>query len=159
MALKSVSKAEVVETPTRAEPTLPAPRIRPPQVEGASERFAASDPTVDLTKLPVVGPLLGRALKNRRFQFYAILPSQVLFWLVVIAGIFGVAEPERNFGTVITWYIWFALIFMVTVTVGRAWCVTCPFGGFGEWLQRRTFWKRTQKSLGLGWKMPRSLAG
>ena len=159
MAVKMVNKAEAIEAPTRAEPTLPAPRIRPPQKDGVAERFSPSDTRLDLTKLPIIGPRLEQALRSRRFQFSLILPSQILFWLVVFAGFFGTVEATENFGTTITWFVWFALIFPLTLVVGRAWCVTCPFGGFGEWIQRRTFWKRTQKALGLDWKMPESLAG
>lgn len=136
----------------------PAKRVRPVQTEGVKEHFAESDASVDLTRLPVFGPVLKRMLKSRRFQFYIILPSQILFWLVVLSGIFGTLEPTQNFGTAITWYIWFALMFPVTLLIGRVWCLTCPFGGLGEWVQRRTFWKRTQKKLGLGLKMPQPLA-
>jgi len=42
--------------------------------------------------------------------------------------------------------------------VGRAWCAMCPFGGFAEWIQRRTLWKRTQTTLSLGRKFPEPLA-
>ena len=34
----------------------------------------------------------------------------------------------------------------------------CPFGGFGEWIQRKSFFKRTQSALGLGKKYPQKLA-
>jgi polyferredoxin len=149
---------EPVDPTVKVSPALPARRVRDIQREGVKERFSGSDATVDLTKSPVFGKILERMLKSRRFQFYFILPSQILFWLVVVSGIFGTLEPAQNFGTAITWYIWFALMFPATLLIGRAWCLTCPFGGLGEWVQRRTFWKRTQKKLGLGLKMPQVLA-
>jgi hypothetical protein len=34
----------------------------------------------------------------------------------------------------------------------------CPFGGFAEWVQRHTFWRRTQTALGLGRTFPEPLA-
>jgi len=34
----------------------------------------------------------------------------------------------------------------------------CPFGGFAKWLQRKTFWQRTQKTLGLGRKLSEPIA-
>jgi NosR/NirI family nitrous oxide reductase transcriptional regulator len=154
MATKSL---EVVDE-TAFEPAFPLPRVRPAQKEGVAKRFADSDSQIDLTGLPVVGKLLKAGLKKRYFQFTIILPSQILFWLVVFTGIFGVLEPSKNFATAITWYIWFALMFPLTLVAGRVWCVTCPFGGLAEWIQRKTLWSRKQKSLGLGWKMPKPLA-
>ncbi len=150
--------AKITDFQAKMELTLPAPRIRTPQREGLAKRFSPSDSNLDLTRLAVVGPALARAVKSRKFQFLVILPSQILFWLVIFTGIFGVIDPTKNFATAITWYIWFALMFPLTLAIGRAWCVTCPFGGFGEWIQRKTLWGRKQKTLGLGWKMPKPLA-
>ena len=158
MATRIESPQELLLAPPPVDAPLAAPRIRPHQKEGAVEHFADSDSGLDLTRLPVVGRILNSGLKRRYFQFSIILPSQILFWLVVFTGIFGIVEPTQNFATAITWYVWFALMFPLTLIVGRAWCVTCPFGGFGEWIQRKTFWSRKQKSLGLGWKMPKPLA-
>ena len=159
MALDTTKNVEPLGATATVESTMPVRRVRDAQKAGLEERFSDSDARTDLTRVPVIGPPLSRILKSRKFQFYIILPSQVLFWLVVISGIFGTLEPTQNFATAITWYIWFALVFPLTLLVGRAWCATCPFGGVGEWIQRKTFWKRTQKSLGLGWKLPQSLAG
>jgi len=41
-----------------------------------------------------------------------------------------------NFGTAITWYVWFCLVFVMMVVVGRAWRSMSPFSGFGERIQR-----------------------
>ncbi len=158
MAIQEANRPEVLSPVTKTDSALPLPRLRTAQREGVRERFADSDSGIELTTLPLIGPILRRALRDRRFQFTIILPSQILFWLVVFSGIFGVLEPTKNFGTAITWYVWFALMFPLTLLVGRIWCVTCPFGGFGEWIQRKTLWARKQKSLGLGWKMPKPLA-
>ena len=139
------------------DPIPVALRLRPAQREGLHERFAPSDPSPgwDLTAR---SPRLARLVKSRRFQFFLILPNQIVFWTVIFVGLFGTVVPGLNFGTAITWYVWFCLVFVMMVVVGRAWCSMCPFGGFAEWVQRRTFWQRTQKTLGLGWKFPEPLA-
>ncbi|HET9081933.1 MAG TPA: 4Fe-4S binding protein [Trebonia sp.] len=158
-------------TPARAgneqndSPALPAAardpvpitlHLRPPHRDGLQERFGPSDPPRgwDLTR----NPRIARLLHDRKFQFLLILPNQIIFWTVIVVGLLGTAVPGLNFGTAITWYIWFCLVFVLMVVVGRAWCVMCPFGGFAEWIQRRTLWKRTQKALGLGLKFPEPLA-
>jgi NosR/NirI family nitrous oxide reductase transcriptional regulator len=158
MATKIANPADLAELspPTDLPATLT--RTRAPIEEGVQEKFSDSDSQMDLTRLPVIGPILKLGLKRRSFQFSIILPSQILFWIVVFVGIFGIVEPTQNFASTVTWYIWFALIFPLTLALGRIWCVTCPFGGFGEWIQRKTLWARKQKSLGLGWKMPKGVA-
>jgi NosR/NirI family nitrous oxide reductase transcriptional regulator len=131
-----------------------ARRLRPAKDRGL-ERFAATDPSIDIAR----NPRVAKFLRHRRYQFKLILPNQIIFWLVITSGFIGTADPGRNFGTAITWYVWFCAVFVMMVVVGRAWCAMCPFGGLAEWIQRKTFWQRTQKALGLGWKLPESWAG
>ncbi|MHB2022186.1 MAG: 4Fe-4S binding protein [Mycobacteriales bacterium] len=138
------------------DPLSAATHLRPPERAGLAERFGPSDPSpgLDLTR----NPRLARLVGNRKFQFFLILPNQIVFWTVIFVGLFGTAIPGLNFGAAITWYVWFCLVFVMMVVVGRAWCAMCPFGGFAEWLQRRSLFARTQKSLGLGRKFPAPLA-
>lgn len=138
------------------DPVAVAIRLRAPQREGIGERFGPSDvsPGLDIAR----NPRVARILHNRKFQFFLILPNQIIFWTVIFVGIMGTAIPGLNFGAAITWYVWFCLVFVMMVVVGRAWCAMCPFGGFAEWIQRRTFFQRTQKTLGLGRKFPEPLA-
>ncbi len=138
------------------DPVPIALQLRPPHREGAESRFGPSDPPRgwDITR----NPRVARLVRDRRFQFLLILPNQIIFWTVILVGLLGTTIPGLNFGTAITWYVWFCLVFVLMVVVGRAWCAMCPFGGFAEWVQRRTFWRRTQKALGLGRKFPEPLA-
>lgn len=133
-------------------------RLRSP-IKPDPKRFQNTDPGIDLTENRIFGKWLSKALHNRKFQFFLILPNQIIFWVVIATGIFGLTTPGRNFGPAITWYLWFAMVFVLTAVFGRAWCAMCPFGGFGEWIQRRTLFQRTQKALGLGKKLPESWAG
>ncbi len=133
-----------------------AVRLRKPYETDVEQRFRLTDPSkgLELSKNKHVR----RVLKNRKFQFFLILPNQIVFWGVIFLGILGTVNPDLNFATAITWFLWFALVFVMMVVVGRAWCVMCPFGGFAEWIQRKSFWNRTQKALGLGRKFPESIA-
>jgi len=137
-------------------PVATAVHLRPTHREGMAQRFAPTDPprTWDVARHPRVA----RLLRSRRFQFMLILPNQIVFWAVILLGLLGTVVPGLNFGTAITWYLWFCLVFVMMVVVGRAWCAMCPFGGFGEWVQRRALWRRTQKVLGLGRKLPEPIA-
>ena len=148
---------EMRDPPARLADAVPeSVHLRPPERAGLVERFAASDPSpgLDLTR----NPRVARLLRNRKFQFLLILPNQIVFWTVIFVGLLGTAIPGLNFGAAITWYVWFCLVFVMMVVVGRAWCAMCPFGGFAEWIQRRTLFQRTQKALGLGRKLPEPVA-
>jgi NosR/NirI family transcriptional regulator, nitrous oxide reductase regulator len=134
----------------------PARRLTVARREGFERHFRPTDPRIDLLRLPLVGRPLNRAVKSRPFQFALILPNQIVFWLVIATGLIGAAVPQRNFSTVITWYLWFCVVFVLMVGVGRAWCMMCPFGGAAEWVQRRTFWQRHPISIGLHRKWPAS---
>ena len=140
----------------QGDPVSAAVRLRPAKRAGLEERFAATDPEpgLEVTR----NPRVARLMRNRKFQFLLILPNQIVFWTVIFVGVLGTAIPGLNFGAAITWYVWFCLVFVMMVVVGRAWCAMCPFGGFAEWVQRRTFFRRTQKALGLGRKFPEPLA-
>ena len=144
------------ESDAPADPVSTAVRLGTTRREGLAERFSPTDPEpgLELTR----NPRVARFVRNRKFQFLLIVPNQVIFWTVIFVGIAGTAIPGLNFGAAITWYIWFCLVFVMMVVVGRAWCAMCPFGGFAEWIQRRSFWRRTQKTLGLGRKFPEPLA-
>jgi NosR/NirI family nitrous oxide reductase transcriptional regulator len=138
------------------DPIAVAIRTHRPEDPGAIGRFTPTDPSpgLDIARHPQVA----RILKDRRLQFLLILPNQIIFWLVIGIGLLGTVVPGLNFATAITWYLWFCLVFVMMVVVGRAWCAMCPFGGFGEWIQRRAFWKRKDSSIGLGLKMPEKIA-
>jgi len=132
-----------------------AQRLRQPFIKNFIQRFqkASSSQAIEITKNPNVA----RFVRSRPFQFLLILPNQIIFWTVIIVGLIGTVIPGLNFATAITWYIWFCVVFVLMVVIGRAWCAMCPFGGFAEWVQRKTLWKRLQKSLGLGIKVPQPI--
>jgi NosR/NirI family nitrous oxide reductase transcriptional regulator len=140
----------------RDDPIVRAVHLRAPVRKGIEERFAPTDPNPgrDIARHPRVA----RMLRSRKLQFLLILPNQLIFWLVIFVGVLGTAVPGLNFGNAITWYIWFCLVFVLMVVVGRAWCSMCPFGGFAEWIQRRALWQRAQRRLGLGRKLPEPVA-
>ena len=102
--------------------------------------------------------LLRTLLRKRWFQFMLVLPNQAIFWLVIVAGVVGRQIAPANIATAITWYLWFCIVFVLMVGVGRGWCAMCPFGGAGEWLQRKSLFKRKDGSVGLGLKYPERLA-
>ena len=142
--------------PPSDDPVTVAVRLRPARTDGMAQRFAPTDEPArrELTRHGWVA----RLFRSRTFPFAFILASQIVIWLVILSGFAGTVDPGLNFGTAITWYLWFCLVFVLMVVIGRGWCAICPFGGFAEWVQRRSLWQRAQRGLGLNRTMPEKAA-
>ncbi len=60
--------------------------------------------------------------------------------LVVVATLYGALAPaghpfkvtETNPAMMVTWFVWFPILPLVTASVGRVWCAVCPIAGFGD---------------------------
>jgi len=83
-------------------------------------------------------PWLKRLARMRSFQFLAILPNFLLFYLFLIAGLFGTPVGNANILIVFVWILWWVLLIAVMVPFGsRVWCTMCPLPFFGDLVQRR----------------------
>lgn len=130
-------------------------------------RPADRTPTVRKIDLFRLFPWLKKFAQLRSFQFLLVLPNLILFYIFLIAGIFGSPIGNRNIIIVFVWILWwFLLITLLVPFLSRIWCVLCPFPFFGEWLQRRALIKvRSGKTgglrntmFGLNRKWPRNLS-
>ena len=98
-----------------------------------------------------------RLLKMRGFQFALQLPNAIIFLLVIFAGIWGTQLGDKNFATVITWLVWWAVIIFTFLFFSRTWCMVCPLVSLAEWLQRGRLWGVGKRVLSLNRKWPRRL--
>ncbi len=93
-------------------------------------------------------------IKNRKTQFLFQLPAVLLLVLVVFAGFFGIQNSNKSLATISIWVIWWSLLIISLALFGRVWCFMCPFGAIGDWLQRRTFYKKVNDAFSLNRKWP-----
>jgi polyferredoxin len=93
------------------------------------------------------------------FQFLIVLPTTVGIVVVLLSAAVGVEHPSVNFGLVFTWVVWWSALLVSFALFGRAWCLACPVGAVGEWLQRLSFWWRSPRTAGLELAWPRPLRG
>ena len=98
-----------------------------------------------------------RVLDLGPFQFLLVLPTAATVAVVLISSAVGMEHPSVNFGTVFTWVVWWGGLLLSFVVAGRVWCLVCPVGAAGEWLQRLSFWWRSSATAGLGLTWPRRL--
>jgi transcriptional regulator with AAA-type ATPase domain/pSer/pThr/pTyr-binding forkhead associated (FHA) protein len=60
--------------------------------------------------------------------------------LVVVTTLYGALAPAghpfkvtaTNPAMMVTWFVWFPILPLVTASVGRVWCAVCPIAGFGD---------------------------
>jgi len=107
----------------------------------------------DLLRLP----LIKRMMKHRAFQFALQLPNALIFLLVIVAGIWGTTLGDKNFATVVTWLVWWAVIIFTFLFLSRTWCMVCPLVSIAEWIQRGRLWKVGNRLFTLNRKWPRRL--
>lgn len=91
-----------------------------------------------------------RSDRMRDFLRHPLVPSVFIwfniFMVVVMAGftLFGGTRPAghplqefgNNPGMLITWLIWFPILPISAVLLGRVWCTVCPIAGIGDLVAR-----------------------
>ncbi|MEM1965844.1 MAG: 4Fe-4S binding protein [Candidatus Caldarchaeum sp.] len=103
-------------------------------------------------------PLIKWFVRKRWFQFAVITPNLAIFFILMIAGFYGLPVGNKNVSVLVVWILWWAALMILLVPIGgRLWCMMCPMPAIGEWLQRRTLTQKNEKNLGLGKKWPKFL--
>ena len=84
-----------------------------------------------------VFPGIRRFLAARHHYAYLRTAGDILFIVVVISGLFGPRDPDRNFAVFLTWGLLWPSIVLSWFFTGKMWCGICPFPGLGVFLQRK----------------------
>jgi polyferredoxin len=84
-------------------------------------------------------PLLKWLVKRRSFQFLLLFPGVVVFYLFIIASLWGSPVGNSNIAIIVVWILWwFALKAIFVPLGGRLWCMICPLPAPAEWLSRKS---------------------
>jgi polyferredoxin len=87
-------------------------------------------------------PILDRFVKSRYFQNILVLPTLIVFYLILIAGFWGTPVGNKNIAIVFIWILWWFLLIAILVPfASRIWCTVCPLPFFGELAQRLSFFR------------------
>ncbi|MGC9109830.1 MAG: 4Fe-4S binding protein [Caldimicrobium sp.] len=75
--------------------------------------------------------------------------GDIVFLILIILGLFGPQEKDRNIMLFLSWGVWWTSVVLSWFFLGRMWCALCPFPGLARLLQnlKLSFFKNPPKFL------------
>lgn len=80
--------------------------------------------------------LIGGFIKSRWFPGVFRWPTVLVFAVIIYALLMGPIAAHNNLGTALTWVLWWPLIPIMFIFLGRFWCAICPFGTVSDVVQK-----------------------
>ncbi|GAA3823902.1 4Fe-4S binding protein [Cellulomonas soli] len=81
-------------------------------------------------------PWVARTLRSGWYPKILQIPVTAVFGLVAYQLLVGPDVAHENAGTALMWVLWWPVIPIVFVLLGRFWCAVCPFGLISDTVQR-----------------------
>jgi hypothetical protein len=97
----------------------------------------------ELTNSPL--PTKNNLLKNKwvkafmRSRWYPGIiqwPTLIVFMFIMFELLLGPSAAHDNFGTALTWVLWWPIIPIMFLFLGRFWCAICPFATLNDLVQK-----------------------
>jgi polyferredoxin len=89
-------------------------------------------PSFNLLSIPIIKKFLKSKWYPGIFQWIVLL----VFSIIVFELVAGTVNPHRNFGTTMTWVLWWPIIPILFIAMGRFWCAICPFGKLSDIIRK-----------------------
>jgi len=93
-------------------------------------------------------PWIKAALRSRLFPAVFQWITVTIFVIVLLSALFGVNNAGQNFGMALAWRVWWPLLPLSFLFLGRFWCAICPLAWVTDWIQ---------KAIGVQLPVPRLL--
>jgi polyferredoxin len=87
-------------------------------------------------------------LKSRWYPLIFVLPTIIIFTIILIKLFFGSAEASSNFGSIMVWILLWPILPVLFLLFGRLWCSVCPLSRVSD---------EVQKNVGMHRKVPKFL--
>ena len=87
-------------------------------------------------------------LKSRWYPLVFVLPTMIIFAILVIKLFFGSVEASSNFGSIMMWIFLWPILPVLFLLFGRLWCSVCPLSRVSD---------EVQKNVGMHRKVPKFL--
>jgi len=75
-------------------------------------------------------------VKSSLFPAIIQWPTAFVFAVVVYQLLYGPESAHENFGTAMTWVLWWPIIPLIFLLMGRFWCAVCPFATLSDMVQK-----------------------
>jgi len=92
--------------------------------------------------------LIKSLLKSRWYPLIFVLPTTIVFAVLISQLFFGSLQPSNNFGSVMVWILLWPVLPVLYFMFGRLWCSICPLSKVSDVVQ---------KKVGLHRKVPKLL--
>ncbi|KTB49293.1 4Fe-4S binding domain [Dehalogenimonas alkenigignens] len=79
---------------------------------------------------------IGGLMKSKWYPGIIQWPTALVFFLIMYLLLLGPTMSHSNFGSALTWILWWPLIPLVFLLFGRFWCAICPFGTINDLVQK-----------------------
>jgi ferredoxin len=89
-------------------------------------------PSFNLLSIPIIKKFMKSKWYPGIFQWIVLL----VFSIIVFELVAGTVNPHRNFGTTMTWVLWWPIIPILFIAMGRFWCAICPFGKLSDIIRK-----------------------
>jgi polyferredoxin len=80
--------------------------------------------------------LLATALRSRWYPAVLQWITAAVFVIIMYQLLLGPDSAHDNLGTALTWVLWWPLIPIIFLLVGRFWCAICPFATLSDLVQK-----------------------
>ena len=80
--------------------------------------------------------LIGGFIRSRWYPGVFQWITVFVFGFIMAQLLLGPSKAHDNFGTAMTWVLWWPLIPIVFLILGRFWCAICPFATVSDWVQK-----------------------
>ncbi len=87
-------------------------------------------------------------LTSRWYPLIFVLPTMIIFGILITQLFLGSAETSNNFGSVMVWIFLWPLLPILFLAFGRFWCSVCPMSRVSD---------EVQKKVGMNKKVPKFL--
>ncbi len=87
-------------------------------------------------------------LTSRWYPLIFVLPTMIIFGILILQLFLGSVETSNNFGSVMVWIFLWPLLPILFLVFGRFWCSVCPMSRVSD---------EVQKNVGMNKKVPKFL--
>lgn len=79
---------------------------------------------------------IGAFVRSRWYPGIIQWPTVLVFMFIMFELLLGPAVAHENFGTALTWVLWWPIIPILFLFLGRFWCAICPFATLNDLVQK-----------------------